>query len=504
MVGTDGRRTMATQRGASVGLSPDDLEEAWFRDAALLHVPAYSLFVEPIASATRAAIRVVREAGGMVAVDLSSAAGLRAFGPSRMAYVLARMKPEVLFATEAEAATLAVPLESLAQVPVLKLGAAGSIVFGRTVPAPEVRVVDPTGAGDAFAAAFCSSWRAGRRRRGGRARGPGGLAVGDAGGGAAVLSDVLVVSAEVAAALDDGRPVVALETSIVGQGLPAPFNLRAAHGCEDAIREEGAVPATVAVLDGRLRVGLSGADLERIAEGSVKVSSRDLGPVIARRAAGATTVAATMRAAAMAGIRFSPRAHRRHPPRATPKISRPTLKSWLAPAWPCSVPGQDHPRPALTLERLESLSSPSSATHRRVPGLLHAPQRVPGQRAGRRSRRVRTRPARVVGKRRPRAVVAVRRRPTSKEPSRVTLRAVAEISGRWSGRSHPPLLARVAELSRRLGRPLPTTRAGRVRTRRSVDPRADRAPAAARCRRPGTRRCRSRGRGRTGSPAAPA
>ena len=158
LVARDGRRTMATQRGASVGLSPDDLEEAWFRDAKLLHVPAYSLFLEPIASATRAAIRAVREADGMLAVDLSSAAGLRAYGPSRMAYVLARLAPEVVFATEAEAATLAVPLESLAQVPVLKLGAAGCRVFGRTIAAPSVDQVDATGAGDAFAAAFCSAW----------------------------------------------------------------------------------------------------------------------------------------------------------------------------------------------------------------------------------------------------------------------------------------------------------------------------------------------------------
>ena len=153
-----GRRTMATHRGASVGLSPDDIDEGWFRDARLLHVPAYSLFVEPIAAATRAAIRVVREAEGMLAVDLSSAAGIKVYGPSRMAYVLARLKPEVLFATEAEAATLAVPLESLAQVPVLKLGRAGCAVFGRTIPAPQVQAVDPTGAGDAFAAAFCSAW----------------------------------------------------------------------------------------------------------------------------------------------------------------------------------------------------------------------------------------------------------------------------------------------------------------------------------------------------------
>ena len=158
LVGPDGRRAMATQRGASVGLSTDDLEEAWFSDAGLLHVPAYSLFVEPIASAARAAIRVVREAGGMLAIDLSSSAGLRAYGPSHMAYVLARLKPEVLFATEAEADTLAVPLESLAQVPVLKLGAAGCRVFGNTIPAPPVKPLDATGAGDAFAAAFCAAW----------------------------------------------------------------------------------------------------------------------------------------------------------------------------------------------------------------------------------------------------------------------------------------------------------------------------------------------------------
>jgi sugar/nucleoside kinase (ribokinase family) len=158
MIGADGRRTMATQRGASVGLSPDDLDESWFRDGRLLHVPAYSLFVEPLASATRAAIRVVRESKGMLAVDLSSAAGLRIYGPSRMAYVLARLAPEVLFATEGEADTLAVPLESLAQVPVLKRGALGCRVFGRDIPAGAVEMIDPTGAGDAFAAAFCVAW----------------------------------------------------------------------------------------------------------------------------------------------------------------------------------------------------------------------------------------------------------------------------------------------------------------------------------------------------------
>ena len=118
------------------------------------------------------------------------------------------------------------------------------------------------------------------------------------------MSALLEVSPEVAGALAKGRAVVALETSIVGQGLPAPYNLRAALNSEEAIRAEGAVPASVAVLDGKLRVGLSKGDLERIAAGAVKVSSRDLGPAIAHRNVGATTVAATMRVASMAGIRF--------------------------------------------------------------------------------------------------------------------------------------------------------------------------------------------------------
>ena len=158
LIDPSGRRTMATQRGASVGLSPQDLQESWLRDVRLLHVPAYSLFVEPLATAARAAIRAVRESGGMLSVDLSSASGLRAYGPSRMAYVLARLKPELLFATTAEAGVLAVPLDSLAQVPVLKLGENGCSLFGRTISAPPSRSVDSTGAGDALAAAFCVAW----------------------------------------------------------------------------------------------------------------------------------------------------------------------------------------------------------------------------------------------------------------------------------------------------------------------------------------------------------
>jgi sugar/nucleoside kinase (ribokinase family) len=158
LVGPGGQRSMATDRGASVMLHPNDLRESWFSDVKLIHVPAYSLFVEPLASSAREAIELVRHSGGMRAVDLSSVAGLRDYGPARMAYDLARLKPEVLFATAAEAETLGVPLDGVAQVPVVKMGSDGCVVFGHKIQAPLVAEIDPTGAGDAFAASFCTSW----------------------------------------------------------------------------------------------------------------------------------------------------------------------------------------------------------------------------------------------------------------------------------------------------------------------------------------------------------
>jgi sugar/nucleoside kinase (ribokinase family) len=158
LVGHDGHRAMATERGASVGLRPDDLVAAWFEGVQLIHVPAYSLFADPLGKATRAAIALIRDGGGMLSIDLSSVAGLQDYGPTKMAYDLARLKPELLFGTAAEVATIGVPAEHLAQVPVIKLGSAGCSVFGRIIPAPAVQQVDGTGAGDAFAAAFCVAW----------------------------------------------------------------------------------------------------------------------------------------------------------------------------------------------------------------------------------------------------------------------------------------------------------------------------------------------------------
>lgn len=112
------------------------------------------------------------------------------------------------------------------------------------------------------------------------------------------------IAPEVREALDAGLPVVALESTIISHGLPRPRNLEAAREFEQIVRDAGAVPATIAVVDGVRRVGLDDAALERIAgEGIAKASVRDLAILGARRGTGATTVAGTVAIAAQAGIR---------------------------------------------------------------------------------------------------------------------------------------------------------------------------------------------------------
>lgn len=109
---------------------------------------------------------------------------------------------------------------------------------------------------------------------------------------------------EVAEALAAGRPVVALESTIVSHGMPWPRNAEVALEVEAAVRAEGAVPATIAVIDGECCAGLSQAQLERLGRGGdvVKAASRDLGACIAKRRTAGTTVSATMRIARLAGI----------------------------------------------------------------------------------------------------------------------------------------------------------------------------------------------------------
>lgn len=114
----------------------------------------------------------------------------------------------------------------------------------------------------------------------------------------------LVFSSEVAAARRTLKPLVALETSVLAQGLPYPHNLECARRCEDAIREEGAVPAAMAVIEGQLLVGLDEAQTRLLAKGKnlMKLASRDLAIAVARKATGGTTVSATCEMAAAAGI----------------------------------------------------------------------------------------------------------------------------------------------------------------------------------------------------------
>lgn len=115
----------------------------------------------------------------------------------------------------------------------------------------------------------------------------------------------MIVKEDVAQALAEGRAVVALESSIIAQGMPYPANVETALQVEETIRRAGAVPATTAVLDGALRVGLSPAEIERLgtAKDAVKVGRRDLARALVTKAAGGTTVSGTTTIAALAGIR---------------------------------------------------------------------------------------------------------------------------------------------------------------------------------------------------------
>lgn len=119
------------------------------------------------------------------------------------------------------------------------------------------------------------------------------------------LPPAFIISPEVARTLDRGGPVVALESTVITHGLPYPENLTLAEAMEDTVRKYGATPATIAVIDGRVRIGLQLSELNVLVSGEnvVKVSIRDFAPAIARLASGGTTVAGTMFAAHKAGIR---------------------------------------------------------------------------------------------------------------------------------------------------------------------------------------------------------
>jgi pseudouridine-5'-phosphate glycosidase len=137
---------------------------------------------------------------------------------------------------------------------------------------------------------------------------------------------------EVAAALQQKAPVVALETSVVAQGLPPPHNLEAAHLCAEAVRAAGAVPAAIAVVDGEVVVGAGEPELRRLAEGqAAKAGARDLAALCARKGTAGTTVSATCAIAEKAGIRVFATGgiggvHRRLRPEDPPDVSADLLE----------------------------------------------------------------------------------------------------------------------------------------------------------------------------------
>ena len=157
IVGEEGERAMASDRGVAPTLSADELEPAWFEGATHLHLSGYSLMSSPIDAAATRAAGLVRAGGGTVSVDLASRRVIVDFGPERLRRVLGELGPELVFANEEERAELG-PEAAVNATWVLKRGAAGAAVERdgqkSEFPAVPAEVVDTTGAGDAFAAGY--------------------------------------------------------------------------------------------------------------------------------------------------------------------------------------------------------------------------------------------------------------------------------------------------------------------------------------------------------------
>jgi ribokinase len=175
VVTPDGERSFVTDRGAADLLRPADLKASWFASTEVVHVPVYSLLGSPLGDAGRRAIELGHEAGALVSLDLASIGPLMARGRRIARTLIAGVAPDILFATETEAAALLDGLDvdgllAFSRIAVVKRGAEGATMLARVggerlrleVATARMETTDSTGAGDAFDAGFLVGWLAAR------------------------------------------------------------------------------------------------------------------------------------------------------------------------------------------------------------------------------------------------------------------------------------------------------------------------------------------------------
>jgi ribokinase len=159
-----GRAEFIADRGVAVELTAGEVAESSLAQAEWLHLPATALWASPIASAAAKAVRLARSAGAAVSIDLCSASGLKAYGTGKFTLLLKTIKPDVIFAAQDEAVLFSAgALGGLARIAVLKLSDGGCALADekgyRECGPPDARRIDLAGAGDAFAAAWCVTYR---------------------------------------------------------------------------------------------------------------------------------------------------------------------------------------------------------------------------------------------------------------------------------------------------------------------------------------------------------
>ena len=289
LVAEDGARTMATDRGVSPEFRVDELDPAWLDGCTHLHLPGYSLLRSPIDEVALQAA----ELAPRVSVDLSSWSAIRDFGPGALSRAARGAAAGDRVRKRGRGADPRRPAGGL------RVGAEARFarreLRGQGAPRRARRRSRHDGR------RRCARRRLSRRRAGAGARRRGEVRREtrlDA------VKDLFKVSDEVDQALAERRAVVALETTLVAHGFPPGEGIEVGLESERRVREAGGIPATIGVLDGVLRVGLTADELARFTADARKVGPRDLAAALVQGVVGATTVGGTLAACRVVGIGF--------------------------------------------------------------------------------------------------------------------------------------------------------------------------------------------------------